>query len=65
MIKSLRTAASISSSEAKVAAAVAEAENDVVVETANGVVETVHKLKVSIVVGVATKEALAKIKMVS
>ena len=46
-----------------VEAAVTEAENDVVAETANGVVENVPKLKVSIVVGVATTKALERIKM--
>ena len=46
-----------------VEAAETEAENDVVAETANGVVETVPKLKVSIVVGVATTKALERIKM--
>ena len=57
-------AASGSSREARVVeAAEAEVENDVVVETANGVAETVPKLKVSIVVGVATTEVLARIKM--
>ncbi len=60
----LKTAASASSREARVVeAAVTEAENDVFAETANGVVETVPKLKVSIVVGVATTEARQRIKM--
>ena len=56
--------ASISSREVKVAVAVAEAEKDVVVETAIGEVATAPKLRVSIVVGAATKEVPARIKMV-
>jgi len=64
MNQSLKTAARSSIREARVVeAAETEAEKDVVAETANGVMETAPKLKVSIVVGVATTEALERIKM--
>jgi len=55
-----------SSREVRVVAVEVEAVNDVVAETANGVVETVLKLRVSIVVAeVAITEVLVKTRTAS